>query len=98
MGLVAVATCANCGYRSKSLFLGSGRSRVRNEVVVCRTCGLVMSRASDELDAGEANCARCGGPLNRLAGARYSDLPMGLYACPSCGAKALSFEATGKWD
>lgn len=98
MGVVAVAVCSQCGYRSKPLFLGAGRSRERNEVVVCTTDGMVMSRATEELDAGEAVCSRCGGPLQRLPGARASDLPLGVYPCPRCGTKALRFEATGKWD
>jgi DNA-directed RNA polymerase subunit RPC12/RpoP len=97
MGVVAIASCSHCGLRSRSLFLGAGRSRVRNEVVVCRTDGLVMSRATDELDAGEANCARCGAPLQRLPGPRSGDLPTGLYPCPRCGTKALRFERTGEW-
>jgi hypothetical protein len=95
---VAVASCSNCGYRSNKLFIGAGRSRERNEVVVCRTDGIVMSRATDELDAGEANCSRCGGPLQRLPGARGGDLPSGIHTCPRCGAKSLRFEAAGKWD
>jgi len=78
VGLIGTYDCEACGYRSRPVLLGAYGELYDLALGTCDRCAEIVA-----FDPDVTFCARCGGPLTRLAPSEEGEVP-----CPRCGRAA----------